>query len=118
MAKTNIARSRTSSRRRALSQRGGGGTRPSPKGAGIVIFHVRDLAPVKEMTDRLHSEWGSSKRRGKGGRTRSQKGTWTRASGHPPVFLTDKHHLVALAPSLGPANSMRRLLERALGNAI
>lgn len=124
MARTGTtARSGTNSSRQAMpprKERGGSeGKRTPPKGACVVFFHVRDLRPVKELTDGLHLEWERSKRGDKrGGRAASHRGSHARDTGHPPVFLTDKRHLIALAQSRRPANSIRRLLERALGDAI
>jgi hypothetical protein len=95
------------------------GKRTPPKGAWVVIFHVRDLAPVEELVDGLHLEWERSKRRGKrGGRAPLGRRGHARAADHPPLFLADKDHLIAVEASRGPASKMRRLLERALGDAV
>jgi hypothetical protein len=100
-------------------QRGRAGRRTTPKGACVVIFHVRDAAPVKELVDAMHSEWKRSKLgRRRSGRTPSRKGSRARASDHPPVFMPDDDHLIYVAPSRRPATIMRRTLERVLGDAV
>lgn len=106
-------------KRQDKPQRGRAGRPAPPKGACVVIFHVRDVAPAKELVDGMHAEWERSKRGDRrSGRTPSRKDSRARDSGHPPLFLPDDDHLILVASSRGPANAMRRALERALGDAI
>lgn len=108
--------------RRDKQQRGRTGKRtPPPLGAGVTIFHVRDLAPVKELLAALHSRPGRKRSESgvkRGGRTLSRKGCRARDSDHPPLYLTDANHLIGLARSLALAKTFRRAIEKALGAAV
>ena len=128
MGKTGIASgnrttgtSRACVSRQGKQRRGRAGRRSRPKGACVVIFHVRDLKPVEKLVDGLHSSWERS--RGKRGRrppagAPSAKGGHAHAAAHPPLFMPDEDHLIALAPSRPDGVSIRRAIERVLGEAV
>jgi len=108
--------------RRDKQRRGRTGKRtPPPLGAGVAIFHVRDAAPVKELLAALHSRFGRKRSESgikRGGRTLSRKGRRVRDGDHPPLYLADNDHLIALARTLALANTFRRAIEKALGAAV
>jgi hypothetical protein len=83
----------------------------------IAVFHVRDLEAVKELVRTLHSR-PRRKRPGSGARRGRQTTGRAPASEHPPIYLADDNHLVAVAPSRTWATRARRAIERALGDAI
>lgn len=92
-----------------------------PREICAVIFHVRDLAPVEELVAALHARM--RRKRPVAGRKRerrppSGKTTRSRDGEHPPLYLADDHHLIALAPSRALARTWQRALERALGDAV
>jgi hypothetical protein len=84
-----------------------------------VFFHVRDLAPAKELVAGMHAESKRSNRRGKRGSRTSSPDAWLHSShSASPVFMPDDKHLIVAAPSRAAANGARRALERALGEGI
>ena len=86
-----------------------------------MIFHVRDAAPAKKLVGAMHAEWKRKSPRPSANRSSpaaSRKRSRARTIDHPPLFLPDDDHLIFVAPSRGTANSMRRALEKALGNTV
>jgi len=107
--------------RRGKRQRGREGTKSSPRGVVVGIFHVRDLAPVNELLAAFHSRpkrKRSDARGNRGDRTISRKGSRARADEHGPLYLVDGDHLIFVAPSQASANAMRQAIERTLGDAV
>jgi len=108
--------------RQGRQRRGGGRRRSRPKGACVVIFHVRELAPVEDLVDGFHASWKRSTATKRGRKPDSGKpsgkGGHAHGADHPPLFMTDEKHLIALAPTRPDGDSIRRALERALGDAV
>ena len=88
-----------------------------PLGARVVIFHVRDLAPVEELVDALHPK--PRRKRSGGGDKRGRPTARARGGEHPLMFLTDDDHLIGVTPlSRALAKTARRTIEGTLGDAV
>ena len=89
-----------------------------PRGVGLAVFHVRDLAPVNALMTRVHSTRGRKKRPSAGAGRGGRRARSARAGDHPPLYLTDDKHLIGVAGSLAGAKVLRDFIRETLGDAV
>lgn len=90
-----------------------------PRSVSVATYHIHDLAAVEKVVAALHPR-PRRKRPDPGGRGGGGSGKGKRAGDgeHGPLYLADDDHLILAAPPGRLATTVRKGIERELGDAI
>lgn len=90
-----------------------------PGSISVATYHIHDLVAVKEMVATLHPKL-KRKRPDSGGHRDGgiSRGKSARDRAHGPLYLADDDHLLFVAPPGRLTTTVRKAIERELGDAV